>query len=97
MGPVDVFWHLCNLFAVSVLFGGLSAGGAKLLWRRELAGMAWHRLAARVAASAMVVTLAGLALFGRDGRMATYGLMVLAGASVLGWAGFRARAQERAR
>lgn len=91
MGAIDFFWHLCNLFAVSALFGAVAAGGAKLIWRQALAGMAWHRLAAWVTASAMVVTAAGLLLFGRDGRMATYGLMVLAGAATLGWVGLRRR------
>jgi hypothetical protein len=91
MGAIDFFWHLCNLFAVSALFGALAAGGAKFFWRHALVGVAWHRLAAGVAASAMAVTVTGLLLFGRDGRMATYGLMVLAGALTLGWAGLRRR------
>ena len=87
MGPIDLFWHLCNLFAVSLLFGLLAASGAKLIWRSALDGVPWHRLAAAVSIAAMAVTLAGLWLFGRDGRMATYGLMVLGGAVALGWAG----------
>jgi hypothetical protein len=39
----------------------------------------------------MAVTLGGLLVFGRDGRMATYALMVLAGAAAVGWVGFRRR------
>jgi hypothetical protein len=91
MGAIDFFWHLCNLFAISALFGAVAAGGAKLIWRRPLVGMAWHRLAAWVTASAMVVTVVGLVVFGRDGRTTTYGLMVLAGAVTLGWVGLRRR------
>ena len=91
MGAIDFFWHLCNLFAVSTLFGAVAAGGAKLIWRQALAGVAWQRLTAWVTASAMAVTVAGLLMFGRDGRMATYGLMVLAGATTLGWVGLRRR------
>jgi hypothetical protein len=34
MGAIDFFWHLCNLFAISALFGAVAAGGAKLIWRR---------------------------------------------------------------
>ena len=91
MGPIDLFWHLCNLFTVSLLFGGLAAAGAKLLWRPALAAVAWLRLAAAVSAAAMIITVAGLLVFGRDGRMATYGLMVVSGAMVLVWVGFRRR------
>jgi hypothetical protein len=91
MGPVDVLWHVVNLFAVSLLFGALAAAGAKLIWRRRLAAVPWLRLASLVAGAAAAVTVAGLVVFGRDGRMATYALMVLAGAVVLGWAGFRGR------
>jgi hypothetical protein len=91
MGPIDFLWHLGNLFAVSVLFGLLAAGGAKLLWRRDLASVRWSRLALAASLAAMGVTLAGLLVFGRDGRMATYALMVLAGAVAVGWVGFRRR------
>ena len=92
MGPIDFLLHLANLFAVSLLFGGVAAGGAKLIWRQALAGVEWWRLAAWVAGAGAVVTVAGLVVFGRDGRMATYALMVPAGALALAWAGFRGRA-----
>lgn len=89
MGPIDFLLHLANLFAVSLLFGAVAAGGAKLIWRRALAGVAWPRLAAWASGAAMLVTVAGLIVFGRDGRMTTYAGMVLAGAAALAWAGFR--------
>jgi hypothetical protein len=85
MDAIDFFWHLANLFAVSVLLGGVTAAGAKLLWRRALVSVSLPRLAATVGAAAALVTLAGLVVFGRDGRMATYGLMVLATTAVLAW------------
>jgi hypothetical protein len=91
MGAIDLLWHVGNLFAVAALFGVLAAAGAKLIWRRTLAATPWWRLAAMLVVVAMAVTLAGLLVFGRDGRMATYGLMVLAGAVVLAWAGWRRR------
>lgn len=91
MGALGFLWHLVNLFALSLLFGLAAAVGAKLIWRQALAGVGWLRLAAWVTASGMAVTLAGLMIFGRDGRMATYGLMVVAGAVALGWVGFRRR------
>lgn len=92
MGPLDLFWHLANLFAVAVLFALVATAGAKLIWRRALAAVAWRRLLLATAGAAVVVTVAGLLAFGRDGRMATYALMVVAVAAALGWAGFRGRA-----
>lgn len=92
MGPLDFFWHLFNLFAVALLFAGVATAGAKLIWRRALAAVAWRRLLLASGSAAAAVTMAGLVAFGRDGRMATYALMVLAVAAALGWTGLRRRA-----
>jgi hypothetical protein len=43
------------------------------------------------AGPAALVLVGGLAVFGRDGRMETYGAMVLACAVGLGWAAFGGR------
>lgn len=91
MNAFDFIWHLGNLFAVSVLFAMTAALGAKLIWRRALAAVRWQRLTGSVTAVAMLVAAAGFVVFGRDGRMATYGLMALAAALTLGWVGFRRR------
>jgi hypothetical protein len=88
MGPVDAFWHLINLFLPALLLGALASALAKLLWRRELAGVRWSRLAGAAALTSAAVVLLGLVVFGRDGRMATYAGMVLATASALWWRGF---------
>ena len=88
MGPLDALGHLANFFLPAVLLGLLAAAGAKLLWRRELAAVRWRRLAAGACLACAVVTLAGLVLTGRDGRMATYAAMVLACALTLWWLGF---------
>jgi hypothetical protein len=88
MDPLDAFWHLLNLFAPAVGTALLTTAGAKLLWRRELAGVRWQALALVAVAGGSAVTLAGLVIFGRDGRLATYGAMVLAIALTLWWRGF---------
>lgn len=88
MGPLDALWHLGNLFAVPLALAALAAGLAKLLWRRELAGVGWRELAGPAAAVNAAVVLAGLVLVGRDGRMSTYAAMVLASALTLWWRGF---------
>lgn len=88
MGPLDALWHLLNLVLPAVGLGAFAAAGAKLLWRRELAAAPWWRLARDAALAGMLVTLAGLVAFGRDGAMATYAGMVLACAATLWWRGF---------
>ena len=91
MGPFDALIHLFNLIAPGLGLGVISASLAKLLWRRELAAVAWRRLAGWGAGASTVALLAGLVITGRDGRMASYGAMVLACAAALWWAGFRRR------
>ncbi len=88
MGPLDALVHVINLFVPAALLAGLAAAGAKLLWRRELASVAWVRLAGPAAAVCAGVTVVGLVWSGRDGRMATYGAMVVACALTLWWQGF---------
>lgn len=89
MGVVDAVWHLLNLLAPALGLGLISAALAKLLWRQELRAVPWRRLAGWVSVAGCLVILGGLVLLGRDGRMATYGAMVLAAAAVLWWQGVR--------
>lgn len=91
MGPLSALWHLANLFVPALGMGAVAALLAKLLWWRELGGIGWLGLAWPAAAAASLATLAGLAFFGRDGKMATYGAMVLACAVTLWWRGFLRR------
>jgi hypothetical protein len=88
MGPLDALNHLLNLFLPALGLGALSAGAAKLLWRNELVAVPWKRLAVPAGVSCALVVLGGLVLWGRDGKMATYGAMVLACALTLWWQGF---------
>ena len=91
MNPVDALWHLANFFAPAVVTGFLAAAGAKLVWRRELAGVGIARLGAWAGGAMAAVLLAGLVLFEHDGKMATYAAMVVACAAARWWAGFRGR------
>jgi hypothetical protein len=88
MGLLDALWHLLNLFAAPLGVGVIAAVAAKLLWRRELAGVPLRRLAALGCGAAAVATLGGLIWFGRDGRIGTYVALVVACALALWWAGF---------
>ena len=88
MGPLDTWWHVANFFLPALGLGALSAALAKLLWRRQLAAVAWRRLAGPACAACAAVLLAGLVVFGRDGRMATYAAMGVACALTLWWRAF---------
>lgn len=87
MGPLDALWHLLNFFGPAVGVGLLATGLVKLLWHRELKSVSFRSLALWSVAAGGVVLIAGLVVFGRDGRMATYGALVLAVALALGWRG----------
>jgi hypothetical protein len=91
LGATDAIVHFASLFLPALGLGAISAGLAKLLWRRELGTVPWTRLAAWSAAAAASVLVAGLVVFGHDGVMATYFGMIVASAAALMWAGFGAR------
>ncbi len=86
--PLDAFWHVINFFWPAASVGALSAAFAKLVWRGELRGVRWNRLALWAFAAGSLSLLGGLLLFGRDGRMATYGALVAMTALALWWRGF---------
>jgi hypothetical protein len=88
MSPIDALWHLLGLFMPALTSGALAAAAAKLLWRAELKGCRWWRLALWAAGAGSLALLAGLVGLGRDGRMLSYAMMVLAMALALWWAGF---------
>ena len=90
MGPLDALWHLINFFVPAIGVGLLGAAGAKLFWRRDLARVSWRRLASWATGAGALTLLAGLVIFGRDGRVATYAAIVVASAAALWWAGFGA-------
>ena len=88
MSPLDALWHLLNFFGPAAGVGAIGAAIAKLVWRRELRGARWSRLAWISGVACALVSVVGLVVFGRDGAMATYGAMVLASALSLFWVGF---------
>jgi hypothetical protein len=88
VGPIDLLWHVLNFFAPAVGMGVIAPSLAKLLWRRDLAGVSWRRLAGWVTAMSAAVLVGGLIVFGHDGMMATYSVMVFACAVALWWFGF---------
>ena len=88
MGLLDALWHLLNFFAPAVGVGLIASGFAKLLWRRDLKSARWLTLAAWATGACAVTLMAGLIVFGHDGKMATYAAMVGACALSLWLVGF---------
>ncbi len=84
MTPLDALWHIANLFLPAWSVAALLALAAKLLWRRDLKGLSWRRLALWGAAGGSIAVIAALALTGHDGKMLGYALM-LVGISVPQW------------
>jgi hypothetical protein len=86
MNAFDASWHLLGLFLPALTTAAIAASAAKLLWRAELRRIGWLRLLVWTAAAGSLALLGGLLLLGRDGRIASYGTMVVAAALVLWWA-----------
>ena len=97
MQPLDVVWHLLNFFGPAVGVGFLAPLLAKLLWRTELAATSWRSLLVWTTAAGSASLLGGLVVFGHDGRMVTYAVMVLAAATSLWWIAFASPAARRPR
>jgi len=89
LGALDTIWHLLNFVAPAVSMGAVVPLIAKLLWRRRLAAVRWQRLMAWSTGASLAALMAGLMVFGRDGRMVTYSGIVVASALGLWWAGLR--------
>jgi glucose-6-phosphate-specific signal transduction histidine kinase len=91
MGPLNALWHLLNFFAPAVAVALIAAFLAKLVWRRELAARSWQQLTLWGSAAGASALVGGLLVFGHDGKMATYALLVAATALALWWVGFLRR------
>ncbi len=84
MDPLLALWHLLNFTAPAL---GLAALLGLALWLRSpRRGLetTWHSTA-WLAASGVLVLVAGLAIFGRDGKVATYAALVVVMGSVAWW------------
>ena len=78
MGPLYLLLHLLNFVAPAVFTGAGLALLSHLLWRGKAARPSLASQAAINSIAGIAVLAAGLWYFGRDGKMATYGALVLA-------------------
>ncbi len=85
MSAIDVVWMLANFFAPAVGVGVMAPVLAKLVMRREFAAVHWTPLIFTAMAASAIVLVAGLVVFGHDGKMATYAVMTAAAALAMGW------------
>jgi TRAP-type C4-dicarboxylate transport system permease small subunit len=77
MGPLDLLDHLLNFVAPALFVAVLLALAARVLVRRAPASLAlWKQMALNFLAG-LAVLLGGLAVLGRDGKMATYAALVI--------------------
>jgi hypothetical protein len=84
MGPTDLLLH-CTSFVAPAAFLALLLPLATRATLRGTAGRsAWWLQAALVFAGGTATLAGGLWWFGADGRMATYGALVLVAAAVQG-------------
>ncbi|MCR5883702.1 hypothetical protein LRS03_12880 [Rhizobacter sp. J219] len=91
MGALDALWHLSNFLAPAFGVGLAAAWLAKVFWWRELKGVSGWRMAAWAVPASALVLIGGLLWHGQDGKMSTYGAMVVVCALALWWAGWKER------
>ncbi len=89
MGPIDLLFHLSGFVAPALALGLALPLACRVFLPRHRIVTGFLTQIAIVAAAGVVVLLAGLWFFGRDGKMATYGALVLVTASAQ-WALARA-------
>ena len=91
MSALDLLIHLLN-FALPAFFLALVLGLASrfIVQRKPSARPLWRQMGLNFAAG-LLVSVAGLIVFGRDGKMATYAALVLVSSTVQWWlsGGFR--------
>jgi hypothetical protein len=94
MTPLQQIWHLANFLAPAFFTAAIAAAMAKLLWRRELAGVGWFAMTVWGVLAGEVAMVAGWMLVGRDGAIVSYAAMVAAIALAQWIAGFRFRGAQ---
>jgi len=77
MGPLDLLLHLLNFVAPALFTGVVLALAARFVLRGKSAKLPLYAQAAINSIAGVAVLAGGLWYFGRDGKMATYAVLVL--------------------
>ncbi|MFD1712007.1 hypothetical protein FVQ98_05385 [Ottowia sp. GY511] len=85
MDFADLFWHLAGFAAPALVLGPALALISKIFWRKTPSALGLPAQAAINFGVCLAVLVFGLVLTGRDGRVVTYGAMVLAAAACQAW------------
>ena len=90
MGPLDIVNHLLNFVAPAAAMALLLVLSGGLIGSRSPVALAWWVQLGILFGMGVAVLVAGLVVLGRDGKMLTYGALVLACATgqwflVRGW------------
>ena len=85
MGVVDFIVHLLNFAAPALFIALLVTLVARVLVKKQAVSLVWYSQAAINYIVCLVMTLAGLWYFGRDGTIASYTAMVLGCATSQWW------------
>lgn len=82
MGPIDLLFHLFGFAGPALALGLLMPLAGRWALPSHRVAQGYWRQAAIGAGCGLLVLLAGLWWFGRDGKMATYAVLVLVLAAV---------------
>lgn len=86
MGPLDLLNHLLNFAAPALAVGLVLAFLAPVFMKNKALARTRSAQAAINFVVGVLALLAGLLFFGRDGKMASYAVLVLATATSQWWA-----------
>lgn len=81
MGPLDLLNHLLNFAAPALFVATAVTLASRWVVGKGGSGRSWRVQWAVNAGVGAAVLLGGLLLFGRDGKMATYAVLVLVAAT----------------
>ena len=77
MNPFDLLNHLLNFAAPAIVVGLFLAYSSLIFYRNAALARTGYAQAAINSVAGIVALVIGLWFFGRDGKMATYGAMVV--------------------
>ncbi len=85
MGPLDLLLHLLNFAAPAACVALLIASVSRIFMKKSPLAYSWWAQAAINFIVGLVTLTAGLWLFGRDGKMASYAALVVCNATSQWW------------